>query len=198
MMKKSKAALVAAGTVAVLGTGFGIAATAQAETPTPSPSSTSTAKPAQPGQAQPGQDRGKGGRHGGQRDGNLAAELATKLGKTEAEVQTALNTYREANRPTTPSGTASPSTTAPARPSQTEQDAALAKALATSLKVDEAKVTQALKDIRAARVAEQKAELKTRLDAAVKANKLTQAEADAVLKAADAGVSGYGAKGGHR
>ena len=59
------------------------------------------------------------------------------------------------------------------------RDAALAKALADKLGIDEAKVTAALTEIRTARQAERAAALKERLDEAVADGTLTQAEADA-------------------
>lgn len=76
----------------------------------------------------------------------------------------------------------------------------LAEALAKELGIDQAKVAEALKKVheqlRTERPGkptpptseERLARLKTRLDEAVKAGKITQAEADAVLKAAQAGV----------
>ena len=88
----------------------------------------------------------------------------------------------------------------------------LAAALATELGIDKAKVAAALEKIQAARKADGKgpgkggpgqqsqadriADLKTRLDEAVKAGKLTAAESAAILKAAEAGVLPVG--GGHR
>ena len=51
-------------------------------------------------------------------------------------------------------------------------------------------MTKAFDEIRAARQADRAAELTTRLDAAVKAGTLTQAEADAVTKAVEKGVIG--------
>jgi len=71
----------------------------------------------------------------------------------------------------------------------------LAKALAEKLGVDEAKVAAALAEIRAARQADRAAALKDKLDAAVKAGTLTQAEADAVQKAVEKGVIDAGGPG---
>jgi hypothetical protein len=71
-------------------------------------------------------------------------------------------------------------------------DAALAKSLAGKLGIDEAKVSAALTEIRAAAQAERAAALKTRLDKAVSEGTLTQAEADAVTKAVEKGVIGGG------
>ena len=80
----------------------------------------------------------------------------------------------------------------PTRPDPAARDAELAKALASKLGVDEAKVTAALDEIRAAREAERTKALGDRLAAAVKAGTLTQAEADAVTKAAEKGVIDVG------
>lgn len=61
-------------------------------------------------------------------------------------------------------------------------------AVAKELNLDEAKVTAAVDEARAARTAEREASQKEKLDAAVTDGKLTQAEADAVQKALDAGI----------
>lgn len=172
---------VTAGVVAV-GAGLGVAGLASAApTPTPgaTPSASSTADP-----GQQGWDRHGGGRHG--RDGGaLVSELATKLGVDEAKVRTALQEVRAENR-----ASADPSAGSTPSPRDKTDTAAFAKALAEKLGVDEAKVQTALDEIRADRQSDRAAELKTRLDAAVQAGTLTQAEADAVQKAYDAGVIG--------
>ena len=67
---------------------------------------------------------------------------------------------------------------------------ALAASLAKSLGIEEAKVTAALEELRTAEQAKHAAALKPRLDQAVKDGTLTQAEADAVTKAAEKGVIG--------
>ena len=120
----------------------------------------------------------------GRDGGALAAQLADKLGVDQAKVESALRAFRDEHkpRPSPPPGRPRRGPTGPA------DDAALAKALAGKLGVDEAKVKTALDEIRAARQADRAAALKTRLDAAVKAGTLTQAEADAVQKAVDKGV----------
>ena len=126
-------------------------------------------------------------------DADLAEQLAEKLGVTEAKVTEALQEVREANRPAKPSTAPSADPSAkPTRPDPAEREAALAKALAEKLGIDEAKVTKAFDEIRAARQADRAAELKTKLDAAVKDGTLTQAEADAVTKAVEKGVIGGG------
>jgi len=93
-----------------------------------------------------------------------------------------------------------------------ERQDELAAALATELGIDKAKVAAALEKVRADRKAADKdatrtpesqadriARLKTRLDEAVKAGKLTAEESAAILKAAQAGVLpvGGGPRGGH-
>ncbi|HET6530974.1 MAG TPA: hypothetical protein VFH03_10245 [Actinoplanes sp.] len=78
----------------------------------------------------------------------------------------------------------------------------LAAALAAELGIDQAKVAAALEKVQADREAEAKADrladLKTRLDAAVREGKLTADESAAILKAAEAGVlPPGGGRGGH-
>ena len=94
-----------------------------------------------------------------------------------------------------PSPSPSSSTGAPADDRATkraQQQDELATALAKELGIDKAKVAAALEKVQtereAAAKAERLADLKTRLDAAVTAGKLTRAEADAILKAAENGV----------
>ena len=105
-----------------------------------------------------------------------------------------------------PSASSSPSATSPT--DQPDREAAraqrqdeLAAALAAELGIDKAKVAAALEKVQAAREAEAKADriadLKTRLDAAVKEGKLTAEESAAILKAAEAGVLPQGGRGGH-
>ena len=181
--RKTTAVAVAAG-VLTLGAGVGAATLASAD-PTTSPSaSPSASAPATDQGGGPGGHRG-GGPHG--RDqGQLAKTLADKLGVTEAKVTDALKAFWEANKPT---GRPAPGT---AKPDPAARDTALAKSLAKSLGVDEAKVTKALAEVRAAGQADRAAALKTKLDAAVKAGTLTQADADSVTKAVERGVINVG------
>lgn len=167
--------------VVVVGAAAGVAGFASAApTPAPSAPTSGASAPAQPG---PG---GKDGRGHGPRDGGqLASELATKLGLDQTKVADALKAVRDANRPTTkPTPGATPTT----RPDPAAHDAELAKALAPKLGVDEAKIKTALDEIRAAHEADRAKALDDKLAAAVKAGTLTQAEADAVKKAVDQGV----------
>ena len=167
-----------------LGAGLGVTGMASAaETPTPSPSASASA-----GTTAPADGQGMRGGHNGDR-GQLAAELATKLGVDEVKVTEAIQAFREANKPT--EGTKPADGT---KPDRAVRDAALAKALAESLGVEESKVTAALEEIRTAEQAERAAALKTRLDTAVTDGKLTQAEADAVAKAVEQGVIGGGGR----
>ncbi|HYI54583.1 MAG TPA: hypothetical protein VEX57_11500 [Microlunatus sp.] len=180
-------ASAAAGALA-LAVGVGLAGLASADpTTTPSPNPSASAP------ADPGRGGGPGGHRGGRGFGgaDLAEQLAERLDVTEAEVTRALQEIRDADRPAKPSTapSADPSA-APTRPDPTAREAALAKALAEKLGVDETKVTKAFAEIRAAREADRAAELKTKLDAAVADGTLTRAEADAVTKAVEKGVIG--------
>ncbi|MBK8459748.1 MAG: hypothetical protein IPL43_05725 [Micropruina sp.] len=185
MNLKNKTALALGGTVIALGAGIGVAGFAQAETPSPNPTPSTSANTSTETSGKGGMDRG----HGGERGADAAA-LATKLGLTEAQVTTAMDKVREtlkpATRPTTP----------PTEAERTAKRAAYITALAKELSVSEDKLTTAMDELKAAREADHAAALKTRLDAAVTAGTLTQAEADAVAKAATAGVISYG--GGRR
>jgi hypothetical protein len=106
--------------------------------------------------------------------------------------------------PAAPAPAPSGSAATPAQPekgaAREEKQQELAKALAAELGIDESKVSAALEKVQTAQrekaQQERSAALKTRLDEAVKAGKLTQAEADAILKASEAGVLGGGGPGG--
>ncbi|MDQ5862189.1 MAG: hypothetical protein M3536_08000 [Actinomycetota bacterium] len=185
-------------TALALGAGIGIAGVASATTtptPTPSASSSASADGSASGSTSAGPADGKGMRgghgHGGFR-GVDAAELATKLGVDEAKVTEALTAYRDANKPTAPP--ADRTTAEGTRPDPAAKQAELAKSLAATLGIDEAKVTAALEELRTAEQADRAAALKTRLDQAVTDGKLTQAEADAVTKAVQNGVIGGGGR----
>lgn len=87
-----------------------------------------------------------------------------------------------------------------------ERQSKLAAALAKELGISEDKVAEALANVhdemRADAQAERQEALKQRLDDAVKAGKLTQEQADAMLKAHEEGVmpggpGGMGGRGGH-
>ena len=140
----------------------------------------------------PGHGPGMGGFGMGR--GLDTAALATKLGVTEDKLTAALQKVGQSMRDQSMSdqddkaedGTRTP-------PTQAEMDArqqAFAAALAKELGIDQAKVTAAFDALRAEREAARKAELSSRLDAAVKAGKLTDADKQSILKGFDAGVLG--------
>lgn len=181
---------VAAGALA-LGAGMGVTSIATAAT-TPSPGATSTAEATTSSETTTPSDRGgRPGGHGHGRDGGpIAASLAAKLGVDEAKVTEALKAFREANKPAAPPAEGIDRT----KPDRAEQDAALAASLADALGVDEARVTTALEEIRTEAQNQRSEALKTKLDTAVADGKLTQAEADAVTKAVEAGIIGGGGR----
>nr|NLI50589.1 DUF1974 domain-containing protein [Propionibacterium sp.] len=182
-MKTSHRIAVAAGTAAIgLAGAIGVATLAQADataSPTTQPSAGTTAQAGMPG----GHGR-MGARHAAP-EGRLAEQLADKLGLETDTVAKAIDTVRASLRPTE-----KPTT----RPDPAERQDAFAEALATELGVDKAKVTEALDAIRADADAGRKAAFDERLQKAVTEGTLTQAEADAVKKAAEAGVIGYGGR----
>ena len=185
MSRTTKIALGLGAAAVALGAGLGVAGMASATTtPTPTPTPSSSA----PGNNSADGYGMRGGRHGhgGAEFGARAKELAAKLGVDEAKVTDALKAFREANRPATPPATRQPGQ----KPDRAAMEKALAASLAKSLGIDEAKVTAALEELRTAEQAKHAAALKPRLDQAVKDGTLTQAEADAVTKAAEKGVIG--------
>jgi hypothetical protein len=186
MSRTTKIALGLGAAAVALGAGLGVAGMASATTtptPTPTPSSSTPGNSFADGYGMRGGHRG----HGGAEVGAHAKELAAKLGVDEAKVADALKTFREANRPTTRPATPP---VAGQKPDRAAMEKALAASLAKSLGIDEAKVTAALGELRTAEQAKHAAALKPRLDQAVKDGTLTQAEADAVTKAAEKGVIG--------
>lgn len=181
-----KKKIVVAGTSALLATGLGVGAVQLAtadptQTPSPNPSSTTTSsKPSQ--SPSDTDDRGNHGNRG-PRDSELAKQLASKLGLDESKVTTALQEAHKALRENDNFRDMTPE----------QRHTELAKQLASKLGVEESKVKTALDEIHKARQAQARTEFKSRLDQAVKDGKLTQTEADAVLKAWDAGLIGGGA-----
>lgn len=196
----TKVTVLAASGALVLAAGVGVAGFAVAD-PTPSPSAPSSGSvmstPSSGSTAGPrghGDHAGRGGPRGAQQ-GELATQLAAKLGVDEAKVTTALKEIRAADRPDPKTKPTTDPTTQPTTDPKADaatRQAALAKVLAGKLGIDEAKVTTALQEIQTEAQAERTAAFTAKLDAAVKASTITQAEADAVLKAAEAGVIGMG------
>lgn len=185
-------AVVAVAAAAAIGVGaVGVARADDGATATPSPTST----------AAPGHFRGmgmghlgEGGMGHGARLDELASALASRLGVDETKVKNALTAARADLK-----GTFKAQRQKGERPTEADRTAAqeaFATAVAKQLGIDAAKVKSALADVeqqfRTQRLAEHEADLKARLDQAVTDGKLTRAEADAVLKAAKAGVIGFG------
>lgn len=177
-MKKKLIAGVA-GVALVAGVGLSMPQIAQAETLT-----TTASASVAPGKIAAPTDRLDGRGPGG--NGIAAAALATKLGLPEATVSDALSAVRDKTEPAT-----RPS----ANTTKTERDAArdsrhtaFAKALAAELNIDEATVTTAMAELQTERETARTANKKATLDQAVTDGILTQAEADAVKKANEAGI----------
>lgn len=114
----------------------------------------------------------------------------------------------QAEAPTPAPSSSAPSSSAPAtgadKPDRetvrAQRRDELAGALATELGIDKAKVAAALEKVQSAQQsrvqADRIADLKARLEAAVAAGKITEAESAAILKAAEAGVLPQGGPGG--
>lgn len=201
---------LAAGAVAVT-IAVGASVAAQADTPTPTPSPTTSSAPGRSGtapgkQANPGQGNngngkgwGPGGRHGMGGLGGMGrfglggdvAALAQKLGVDETKLRQALGTVRDELKAERKAGRGNGTT--PPRLGVLSDD--FANKLATQLGISTDKVKTAITDLRAAAEASRQQAFTNRLDQAVKDGKLTQAEADAVKKAAKLGLIGPGARG---
>jgi hypothetical protein len=196
-----KVAGIAAVGAAALAIGFGISSAAQADdaTPAPSPTTQSGSNGSNGNGDGNGNGRGwgAGGKHGmggmGALGGDLS-ELASKLGVDEAQLRDAMAAVRDDLKDELKGlrGAAKDDPNADRQALRDQMQQKLADALAAELGIDSSKVRSALEDLEAAREAERDQALTDRLDQAVKDGKLTQAEADAVKKAVDAGVIGGG------
>ena len=190
--KKVAGVAVVGAAAAAIGLGVSQGARADdATTTTPTPTATSTQAGPNQGttDSTPGNGRGwgPGGRHGGMGPGmgkgvDLAA-LATKLGVDQTKLEDALKAVRQdlKAKPAPGQGTAT-------KPDPATMQDELATKLASELGIDAAKVKAAFADLRAAHEADEQKAFDDRLAQAVKDGTLTQAEADAVKKAAKAGV----------
>lgn len=188
---------VAGGLLAIAGPLGVVAAANAATTPTPAPS---TSAPWPGGHGMGGWAGGGMGRWagGGMMNGAgygasaVADYLAEKLGVSADTVVAALQAYHVANPMTAPGGSLSDADL------QARQKAEAAY-LATALKVDAAKVQAALESFQDDRQATMTAQLTERLAAMVKAGTITQAQADAIIAAHDAGQPMMlGGRGGGR
>ena len=195
-MKKSAVAAVV--TAAALGLGYGVTQFANADDPTPgtAPSVAASAN----GRIEPG-SQGKGMKLGHMKNPNLkglkgmgnfvSGDLATELGIDEDALRDAARKVAKEQFPDAADRDAFKDMTADERAAEMEKrkDAYL-KALAKELGIEEAAITSAVEKLQANHAQDAAARLKTRLDEAVKAGTLTQAEADAVTKAVEKGVIG--------
>ena len=193
MFLTKKIALGIAGGAIVLGSGFTAATIASADDPTPTP------VPSQSWQRGGGYGRMGGNAtptnpNAGLRNGTgygavaNAEYLAGKLGVSQDAVTAAMQKYHATN-PTQPRGRDLTDV------QQAAQHATLAAFLAKELNVPETAVLDALNAQTDVRQADRTADLKAGLEQAVKDGRLTQAQADAILKAHEAGVS-MGGRGG--
>jgi len=196
MFLNKKITLAIAGGALVLGSGFTAATIASADTPTPIPT------PSQSWQRGGGYGRMGGAAattnpNAGLRNGTgygavaNAEYLAGKLGVSQDGVTAAMQKYHTSN-PTQSRGRDLTDA------QQAAQHADLAAFLAKELNVPEATVLDALNTQVDVRQADRTADLEASLDLAVKDGRLTQAQADAMLKAHEAGVrmGGMGGFGG--
>jgi pyruvate/2-oxoglutarate dehydrogenase complex dihydrolipoamide acyltransferase (E2) component len=164
LLRGTRTKLVLVGAGGLLAAGAAWPAIAFAADNSPAPQSSTAAEPRHRG----------GGLH---REESVAA-LAKELGVTEDKLKAALQAVRADRKP--------------ADRKSAERQKEYAAALAAKLGLSEDKVTAALEKVRAQaredRQAQRTDKLGERLDKAVADGKLTKAEADAVRKAADAGV----------
>jgi hypothetical protein len=125
-----------------------------------------------------------GRRHGAH--GPDAAALAEKLGLSEAAVSNAISAVRDQlDPPARPEADATEDEREAAREAR---QTAFAEALAAELDIDVANVTAALAELQTERETAKAAADEATLEQAVADGDLTQAEADAVQKAIDAGI----------
>ena len=191
MNNQRKIALGVAGAAILAGSTLGVVSLSHAETPTSTPSTTQQAglgygpRVDAPRNGSLTGTMGQMGQRAGYGAQDQAAYLAGELGVAQADVEKALIDYRTTNAPTIRGRDLDDAQLAAAHD-------ALATSLAEQLKVDQAKVLAALDGMQDARQTERTDQIKTRLDAAVQDGTLTQADADAMLKAHAAGVMGFG------
>jgi hypothetical protein len=213
-VNRKTAGVLAAGAAAVaIAVGASVAAQADTPAPTPTPSPTASSAPGKSGSA-PGQQAGPrqgkgnngngkgwgpGGRHGMGGFGGMGrfglggdvAALAQKLGVDETKLRQALGTVRDELKAERKADKGKGTTLPKLGVLSDDFAAKLGKQLGMSAD----KVKTAVNDLRTAAQASREQAFTSRLDQAVKDGKLSQAEADAVKKAAKLGIVGPGGKG---
>lgn len=180
MKTSQKIGIGAAAGIVGIGSLLGVAFAQADPTDGPSSSSSSSAGQHQWGRHHRGMDMGMIG-------DALANRLADKLGMDQATVADAIQAAREATRPAD-QGKGNQPTDA----DRAAHHEAFVQELASQLGKDQTTVSNALDEIRGDFQTQRKSNLQTRLDEAVSSGQLTQAEADAVMKATEAGVIGFG------
>ena len=198
-----------AAVLATAGIGLGLTQLANADSHSPKPTESSSVSVAT-GQAGNQQGNSMDGQRGGMMGlrGIDTAALAQKLGVEESKLNEALQSIQQSQSPggapgqgqpsgkgtgqATEGGQGQPPAAPPGESGSGDRDSEITKALAQGLGLDESTVTTAIQEVRA------EANKKV-LDQAVSEGKLTQAEADAVAKAATAGIAEvHGAGSGPR
>lgn len=202
-----KLAIGGAAVLTTAGISLGLTQLANADSSSPKPTESPSVSVAT-GQA----DNRQGGHIDGQRGGMRGlrgidtAALAQKLGVEESNLKEALQSIQQSQKPgggpgqnqssgnhtdqATEGGEGQPPAAPPGGSGPGDRDAEIAKAVAQALGLDESTVTAAIQEVRT------EANKKV-LDQAVSEGKLTQAEADAVTKAAAAGIVELHGAGGN-
>lgn len=201
MTTTKKLAGVAAAGAAATAIALGASGVARADTATPTTTASTTAattsSPTNPSATDGHLGHGLGSGHrGGFGDDEHLAALATRLGVDKSALSTALGAVRDEMRPT--AGTTGTRPAPGTRPDVDAMQKQVATALAKKLGIATTKVETALSELRSAHDADLSTAFSDRLAQAVKDQKLTQAEADAVAKAAKVGVIGMGGDHGPR
>lgn len=197
--RRVRAVAAIGGTAVAAGLGLGGLAIANAQDSSAPAAATSSSAPATDagssapgsssapaGSSTPGQGGPGRGDHDGMR-GEQATELAAALGVDEAKVTQALTEIRDEQR--SQNGDAKP-TTPPSEADRQARRDEMAGKLAEKLGVDKAKVTDALDKAEAQHRQQEATRMTSRLDQAVAAGTLTEADKASVLKAVQAGVLG--------
>lgn len=172
MRTRAKLTLAAIGLSATVAAGIAGPAYAAATDQPTSTASTPTAAPSTSASASAGSTdhRAQGRQFGAE----FAKDLAAQLGLPQQKVTTAIQQVRTELRSAQKDGSAT-------------RDQFVTK-LATKLGLDPTKVRNAVQAVRTTQQADRQTRLKTRLDQAVKAGKISQSDADAYLRVVQSGA----------